>query len=244
MTICAWAAPADSARASDAGGSGCEQLHPAGSCVLVFPGLSDAFAAQPVIGSTIAERGGGAQFTSTRTQGHRHCRRAGEHASRASRARAAARRRRAAAPRRAAARAGRPSGRRRRRRRPPPAQRPRRHGVPTASSSALGAKAAFTSATWRGWMQSLAPKPKPARAGGVGAQRLAVVERGADAVDRRREPGQPRGEHELRAEHEQLVAVAGDAEVELQVDRPEGEPLHAGRRRHLAHVRRCPRPSR
>ena len=73
----------------------------------------------------------------------------------------------------------------------------------------------------------LAAEPESLAAQRVGFEGLGLVDLGAHAVDGRLQAGEPRHEHELRAEEEQLVAFAVDAEVHLEIDAAEEQPLHA-----------------
>jgi hypothetical protein len=76
---------------------------------------------------------------------------------------------------------------------------------------------------------------QPAGASGVAAQRLLVVDGGGHAVHRGRQAGQPRHQHQLRAEVQQRVVVALDAEVDLEVERAEHQALHAAHAGQRAH---------
>ena len=144
-----------------------------------------------------------------------------------------------AAPARAAARAGRPSCRRRRprrRRRPPP---PRRRARPRRARR-RGREAGVHGGDLARMDAQLGAEAQAPRAPRVGLERRGIVDRGADAVDRRGQAGQARREHELRAEEEQLVAVAFDAEVELQVDRAERRAAARRARRRSRAARSTP----
>jgi hypothetical protein len=57
---------------------------------------------------------------------------------------------------------------------------------------------------------------------------LRVVERGGDAVERREDAGDARGQDEARAGVEEFLGLPVDAGVEPKIDLPEGEPLDAG----------------
>lgn len=49
-------------------------------------------------------------------------------------------------------------------------------------------------------------------------QSLGIVDRGTDAVNRRRYPRQARDQHQLRTEIQQFFALSADAEVKLQIN--------------------------
>jgi hypothetical protein len=75
----------------------------------------------------------------------------------------------------------------------------------------------------------LAAKSQPACAVSSRTDRFGTVELRSDAIDRSRLVCQPRRQHQLRAEYKQFVVVAVDAEIELKVERAEGQS-HGGRR--------------
>jgi hypothetical protein len=73
-------------------------------------------------------------------------------------------------------------------------------------------------------------EPQANRAQRVVSHGLRVVDLNGNAVHRRLESSEARCEHEPRAEIKQFLAFAGNAEVNLKVDRSEHQSLYSGRR--------------
>ena len=75
---------------------------------------------------------------------------------------------------------------------------------------------------------------------GVVAQPHRIVNGGADAVGRRVQPAQARGQHHLRTEMQQFdfraFGVAVDAQVQRQIDAAEGQPHDARHTRDVEHL--------
>jgi hypothetical protein len=82
----------------------------------------------------------------------------------------------------------------------------------------------------------LSTEAQPSRSQRVCSQKLRIVYRGADAVDRRGQSGKAGCHDQLRSVREQLHLIAGDAQVELEIDGPEYEPLDTLRPRDRIHV--------
>ena len=77
----------------------------------------------------------------------------------------------------------------------------------------------------------LAAKSELACAARVGKQQIRVFPRRARPIDRGLDACEPGGEHKARAECQQLIAIAVDAEFELEIDGAEHQALHAWRSR-------------
>ena len=75
---------------------------------------------------------------------------------------------------------------------------------------------------------------------GVALYRSFIVQCLRHAVHGCIQSGRARGQHQLRSEVEQGVVVTFDAEIHLEVDGPEDQPLDAGR---VAIVRRESKPA-
>jgi hypothetical protein len=75
------------------------------------------------------------------------------------------------------------------------------------------------------------------RAFGVGTYRIGIAEIRGRAIDWCADAGHARRQYQLRTEIQQLVAIAGNTKVDLEIERAE---CHAGNLRRLADLQRIP----
>ena len=75
----------------------------------------------------------------------------------------------------------------------------------------------------------LAAETKTTATQGVGAERVAIVQRSVDSVDGSTNTGPPGSHHQLSAVRQQIGMFGREPEVELEVDRSKDEALYACR---------------